>query len=81
MKYLVPGLFVLMLILHQDAWNWGNDKLFLGMLPAGLAYHAIFAACCAVLGWLAIKFAWPHELEKLTEESSPSEEAPKSDEA
>lgn len=69
MNKFVIGAFILMLILHQDVWAWSDDSLVLGMLPAALAYHAFFSICCALLGLAAIRYAWPHELEKLTEES------------
>jgi len=63
MKPLIYLLFLLMLVLHQDSWAWDDQSLVLGFLPVGLAYHAGFSICCAILGGLAIKHVWPHELE------------------
>ena len=57
-----------MFVLHQDFWWWDDATLVLGFLPVGLAFHALFSIGCAVLGWLAIKIAWPHDLEAFAEE-------------
>ena len=67
MKALVYLLFLLMLILHQDSWAWDDQTLVLGFMPIGLAYHAAFSIGCAILGGLAIKYIWPHDLEKFAE--------------
>lgn len=61
-------LFIMLFFLHQDLWWWDDARLVLGFLPIGLAYHAIFSIACSGLGWLAIKFAWPSELEAFAEE-------------
>ncbi|MGE4551384.1 MAG: hypothetical protein AAEJ57_08330 [Opitutales bacterium] len=68
-KTLVWVLFLLMFVLHQDKWWWDDETLVLGFLPVGLAFHALFSIGCAALGWLAIKIAWPHDLEAFAEES------------
>ncbi len=39
MKYAVWGLVVLLVVLHQDVWNWDNDRLVFGFLPMTLAFH------------------------------------------
>ena len=41
--------------LHQDFWLWREARpLFLGVLPAGLTYHAAYTlAACVVVGALA----------------------------
>ena len=69
MKVVVALLFVILLILHQDGWAWSDDRLVLGFMPVALAYHAVFSLACAALGWMAIKYLWPHELEKRADES------------
>ena len=70
MKKLVIGLAIAMLILHQDSWLWDNTSLVLGFIPVGLFYHACFSMAVAVLAVLAIKFAWPHDLERWATTSS-----------
>ena len=64
MKKVVVVLFLLMLVLLQDTWFWGSDSMVFGFLPVGLAYHALFSIGCAVLGVLAIRFAWPRDDEE-----------------
>lgn len=68
MKAVVLLLFVVLLILHQDGWAWSDDRLVFGFMPTALAYHAVFSLACAGLGAMAIKWLWPHELEKKAEE-------------
>lgn len=63
MKYMVWGLVVLLVVLHQDLWNWGNDSLVLGFMPVTLAYHAALSIAASVVWFLATKFAWPLNLE------------------
>lgn len=69
-KPLVWGLFIVMFFLHQDFWWWENMNLVFGFIPMGLAYHGLFSIACAVLGWLAIRYAWPVHLEKFADEDS-----------
>ena len=78
-KTLVWVLFLLMFVLHQDKWWWDDETLVLGFLPVGLAFHALFSIGCTALGWLAIKIAWPHDLEAFAEESSPNTEEEEQD--
>ncbi len=78
-KVFVWGLFLLMFILHQDKWWWDDGMLVLGFLPVGLAFHAAFSLGCALLGWVAIKLAWPHNLEAFAESETPT--APKDKES
>jgi len=72
MRNLIIALFMAMLVLHQDAWNWSADALLLGFLPVALAYHAVFSLLCAALGYMAIRYAWPYELETKSEEEPES---------
>ncbi len=53
-----------LLVLHQDTWNWARVKpLWFGMLPPGLAYHALYTLACSVAMALVVRFAWPREIE------------------
>ncbi len=67
-KNLIWVLFVLLFLVHQDLWWWDTSSLVFGFLPIGLAYHACFSIACSLLGWLAIKYAWPKNLEDFAEE-------------
>lgn len=65
------ALAILLLILHQDTWNWSRaEPLLLGFLPIGLAYHAAYTLACSVLLFLFVKHLWPTHLESATRESS-----------
>ena len=68
MKVWVAIAVFVMLVLHQDVWFWDSHYLILGFMPVGLAYHAGYSIAAALLWALAIKFAWPEELEKFAEE-------------
>ena len=70
-------LFLLLFIFHQDLWWWDDTSLIFGFLPIGLAFHATFSLGCALLGWLVIKYAWPHELQQFAEENTTSDEGGK----
>ncbi len=70
----ITAVFVLMLIIHQDFWAWGNESLIFGFMPVGLFYHTIFSIFCALLGWAAVRYAWPHELEEKAEKPAQEQE-------
>ena len=40
LAYLIWGLVVLLIILHQDNWLWNDTTLVFGFMPIGLVYHA-----------------------------------------
>jgi hypothetical protein len=67
-KIIIWSLFVVLFFMHQDFWWWNDSELVFGFMPTGLAYHAGFSIACSILGWLAIRFAWPHDLEAFAEE-------------
>ena len=67
MKYVVGGLVVLLLILHQDNWFWDRPTLIFGFMPVGLLYHAGISVAACIVWYLAIKFCWPHHLDKRVE--------------
>ena len=55
----VLGLFVL----HQDLWLWSDATLWVGPLPAGLAYHAGYSIVVGLFWLLVVRFAWPPALD------------------
>ena len=63
MKYVVWGLVVLLIILHQDVWLWENDTLVAGFMPITLLYHACISLGTGITWYLATKFAWPAVLD------------------
>ncbi len=66
MKYVVVGLIVALLILHQDIWFWENGTLLFGFMPIGLLYHAGISISAAITWYLATQFCWPSHVEEET---------------
>ena len=63
MKYVIWGLVILLVILHQDNWLWDDDTLVFGFVPIGLFFQACISVAASATWFLATKFAWPTELE------------------
>ena len=59
MKYVVWGLVLLLVVLHQDIWFWEDDRLVFGFLPITLLYHACISLAAGFVWYLATVFAWP----------------------
>ena len=66
-KRIIFIVFVLLLLLHQDSWNWDNANLVLGFMPVGLFYHACYSLVAALFWGIVMKGAWPTELEERAE--------------
>ncbi|MAT16724.1 MAG: hypothetical protein CMJ46_15815 [Planctomyces sp.] len=64
MKYVVWGMVVLLLIIHQDNWFWDDKTLVFGFFPIGLLYHAGISLLAATTWYLATLFAWPIDEEE-----------------
>ena len=69
MKKKIPFLLALVVLvfysLHQDFWFWRQaDPLFLGFIPIGLSYHALYSLAVAGLMWLLVRHCWPGHLEE-----------------
>jgi len=58
-KYVVWGLVVLLMILHQDIWFWNDDHLVFGFFPITLLYHACISIGASITWYLATVYAWP----------------------
>ena len=42
---------------------WDDPTLVFGVLPAGLAYHVFYSIAAAAVWALAVRYAWPSEVE------------------
>ena len=76
--WVIAGLVVLLLILHQDNWFWTDDTLVLGFMPIGLFWHACISLAASLTWALATKIAWPIDEDyeaAVTTPSSTGEEA------
>lgn len=70
-KTVFIALILLLLVLHQDFWNWREyQPLLFGFLPIGLTYHAAYAVACSVLLWLLTRYLWPTHLESVQSQES-----------
>lgn len=77
MKKKVVYLSILVLgLLHQDFWYWDDPTLVFGFLPIGLAYHALYSLLAGLAWYLALRYAWPADLEAFAE-GQQEEEPPK----
>ena len=59
MKILVWSLVGVLVVLHQDVWFWGDDRLAFGFLPVTLLYHACISVAASLVWLLAVNVAWP----------------------
>ena len=66
MKFVVYALLVLLVIAHQDYWNWRTyEPIVFGFIPAGLAHHIGISVGAVVLWALAANFAWPRDIDEI----------------
>jgi hypothetical protein len=68
------AVFLVLLFLHQDLWNWAMEEIIYFGMPRGLLYHAFFSLACSCLGAWAVFRAWPEEWEKYAEQISAESE-------
>jgi len=59
---------VALVLLHHDMWFWQSEVVVLGFMPVGMAYHVAFSIAAAALWLVAIRWAWPSELEAWADE-------------
>jgi len=59
MRHLVGLLLIVLVILHQDYWQWNDTSLELGFLPWTLAYHVGLSLAAALVWFLAVVYCWP----------------------
>ncbi len=62
MRYVVYGVLLLLYVLHTDVWYWNDPRIVLG-LPIGVTYHILWTLLVSVAFWLAVRYAWPADLE------------------
>ena len=67
MNKVVYGLVILLAVIHQDVWWWDNRELVVGFMPLGLFYHALYSCLAAGVWAMAVKWAWPSEIEQWAE--------------
>ena len=67
---------LLLALIHQDFWLWDDPTLLFGFLPIGLAYHAFYSLLAALVWYLAVKHAWPADVESFAIADSEQPEVP-----
>ena len=67
MKKVVYGLIILLAVIHQDVWWWDNGELVFGFMPLGLFYHSLSSCMAAAVWAMAVKWAWPGDIEQWAE--------------
>ena len=71
MKRLVVAFVVLLIVLHQDFWNWHTyQPLVFGFIPIGLAWHVGISLLAGVLSWMMVTYCWPSDVD-VPEENAP----------
>ncbi len=68
MKLIVWLLVAILIIFHQDFWNWNNETLLYGFLPIGMAYHIGISLAAAVVWFIACTFAWPEGIDEFEDD-------------
>jgi hypothetical protein len=63
MRYAVWGLLVALLALHQSGLFADSNQLVFGFLPINLLFHAGISLAAGGAWFLAVKFAWPADLD------------------
>lgn len=77
MKWFLSVSTVVLIVLHQDWWNWSSSHpLWFGFLPVGLWYQALYCVAASVLMALFVLFAWPKDLEEAEPEPGVGENRP-----
>jgi hypothetical protein len=64
------AVWLAMMAVHQDFWNWRDATLLFGFVPVGLAYHLGYSILAAVVMALLVRRAWPVHLEGLERETA-----------
>ena len=57
---LLAALVAAVYLLHHDLWFWHRaEPIVFGVLPIGLAYHALYSIGAAAVMWLLVRYARP----------------------
>ena len=64
---IVWGLVLLLLILHQDYWQWEHNPVLFGFMPYTMAYNIGISLATGML-WIVVCFVlWPKHLERFAD--------------
>ncbi len=65
MKTVLWILVAILIVAHQDFWNWNDDTLVLGFVPIGLAYHMGISLAAGIVWFLMVNLVWPKQLDEV----------------
>lgn len=80
-RLIISALVILLIVLHQDNWNWDSRTLVFGFIPLTLFYHVCISVAASATWYLATKIAWPAEIEEAVAATNDSSDAGKGGEA
>ena len=64
---LLTFIFLIVLFLRHDYWNWDTPgHLLFGFLPIGLWWQVLVTILASIMMWLMVTLAWPSHLEEPT---------------
>jgi len=61
--WIIAALLAILVVLHQDYWQWDNATLVWGFLPHTLLWHAALSIGCAIVWALAVVYCWPKDVD------------------
>ncbi len=77
MKHLIWLFALLLLILHQDYWQWGRSDIVFGFVPYTMAYQMFVSVTTAVVWILAIIYCWPDNVDGIKPLNKPKPKKPR----
>ena len=72
-KLFAAALILIMVVVHQDFWNWGVTERTFGGLPRGFAFQVGLSAAAALMWWIVTLVAWPKDEFAETESNDDSQ--------
>ncbi len=70
MKLLLGIFVVVLIVLHQDFWQWDNAELVWGFMPYALLYHMGISLAASAMWLWATRYVWPPDEEVLADEAA-----------
>lgn len=67
--WLIGGLVLVLLVLHQDYWQWDRNEILFGFLPYTLAWNIGLSVITAIVWLFVCTVLWPAEEGVMIDES------------
>ena len=75
-KIFAAGLILILIVVHQDFWNWGVTERTIGGLPQGFVFQ-VGLSIAAAFTWLIVTMvAWPKDEWAETENNKEAQTKP-----